>query len=605
MKRRDYIEYYEMCEEQFEEMEEFYEKLGYDKKQVKKLCKQCFGAEIRVSKYASYQSGWVFYRKREYKRREKFAKAGGRACAVEDGLCAEPPMMEAEMPGMAMMSNAMMGGAMPGAGMSGMMGMAAAMPVPLARAMAMSEPPEFNTAETNNAPENEEHSPLDEAQVIFSANVNTASWSYLRNKIKRKKSIDPAFVRIEEIVNSYQYELDAPQNDDLFSVSTELGSCPWNGKKELMFLGFKGRKAQKECRQNLALLVDVSGSMDDEWILTQMSIAAILSKLKKGDIVSIITYSDETETVAKGLDGGDRSKCIEAVLDIDGIGGCTNGSDGLEKAYKYISKHYDEDANNRVFIFTDGDFNFGITGVGALEKFIKEKRETGIYLSIVGYGERNLKDNKMEGLARNGNGNYTFIGSPYDILDYLWEKLVSSLVTVAKNVKISVEFNPAFVSEYRLIGYDARVLTQQEFHDTEKAVDGIGSEHNVVALVELKRGKAEQKYKSRYVNVDVTANDSEFAFVEVHYQSPEGENLVLTKSIMLSDIEHSDRNNVDTAAVLAAFGLLVKDSEYKGSMTGKELYELMKDRGLRPESKEKEKDYTHFGIIESYLESIL
>lgn len=596
----NYTEYYEMSEEQFEEMESFYQKLGYDKKQTKKLCKKCFGAEIRVSKYAKYEPDWVFYRKREYKRREKSLSAGG-ACEVEDGLCEEAPMMKASMSGAPMMCMSMMGGAMPGAAMCGMMNMAAAMPAP----MPMTEPPEFNTAETNNAPENEKHSPLDESQVIFSANVNTASWSYLRNKIKRKKKIDPSFVRIEEILNSYQYKLDAPKNGDLFSVSTEIGKCPWDNEKELMFLGFKGRKAEKECRQNLALLVDVSGSMDDEWILTQMSVMAILSKLNKGDKVSIITYSDETDTIAKDLDGGDRSKCLEAVLDIKGIGGCTNGSDGLEKAYKYIGKHYDKDANNRVFIFTDGDFNFGITGVGALEKFIKEKRETGIYLSIVGYGERNFKDNKMEGLARNGNGNYTFIGSPYDILDYLWEKLVSSLVTVAKNVKISVEFNPVFVSEYRLIGYDARMLTQQEFHDTEKAVDGIGSEHNVAALIELKRGKAEQKYKSRYVNVDAAGNESEFAFVEVHYQSPDGENLVLTKSILLKDIEQAQKDNVDTAAVLASFGLLVKDSQYKGDMTSRKLYELMKETGLRPEGRNRENDYSHFGIIESYLEDKL
>lgn len=598
--KKDYIEYYEMCEEQFEEMEQFYTKLGYDKKQVKKLCKKCFGAEIRVGKHMSYSTGWTFYRKREYKRREGFDE-------VEDGLCEEVVERCAPLSGAPMMRGAMSGAAMGGMmNMSMAAGMAAPMPMMGMAAPAGAVPQaEFNTAETNNAPENEEHSPLDESQVIFSANVNTASWAYLRNRIKRNKNVDPAFVRVEEILNSYRYKLDAPRNNELFSVSAELGSCPWNSEKELMFLGFKGKKADKECRQNLALLVDVSGSMDDEWILTQMSIMAILSKLNKGDIISIITYSDETETVAKGLDGGDRQKCLEAVLDIDGIGGCTNGSDGLEKAYKYIKKHYDEDANNRVFIFTDGDFNFGITGTGALEKFIKEKRETGIYLSIVGYGERNFKDNKMEGLARNGNGNYTFVGSPYDILDYLWDRLVSSLVTVAKNVKISVEFNPAFVSEYRLIGYDARILTQQEFHDTEKAVDGIGSEHNVVALIELRRGKAEQKYKSRYVNVDASGDDSEFAFVEVHYQSPDGENLVFTKSIMAADIEHTDKNNVDTAAVLASFGLLVKESEYKGDMTDKKLYELLKETGLRPEVKDKENDYTHFGVIESYLNSVL
>ena len=591
---RKKTDYYQMNEKQFGEMKRFYEKLGFDKKQVKKLCQSCFGAEIRVTN-VSYAEAWSFWRKIDFRVEEEPIESG----AVEDGLVEMEamPMKTGAMPA-PMMSSAMMGGMNgmgaipPGAGM-GMMGMAAP-------GAGMKGQAAFSTAETHDTPENEQHSPLDQAQLIFSANVNTASWDYMRSKLMRGASIDKSFVRIEEILNSYAYDLPKAPKDELFSIDAEAGDCPWSEGKELLFLGFKGKKAKKSIRQNLALLVDVSGSMENQWILTQMSIAAIVSKLKEGDVLSVIAYSDETHTVAKKLDGGNMNKCVDAILSIDGIGGCTNGSEGLENAYEYLAENYDKDGNNRVFIFTDGDFNFGITAEGGLKGLIEEKKKTGIYLSIVGYGESNFKDNKMETLARNGNGNYTFVSNPYDILDNLWEKLVSNLVTVAKNVKISVEFNPSLVSEYRLIGYDARMLTQQEFHDTEKAVDGIGSKHNVVALIEFKRGKATKQFSNRYVKVDTADNRDELAFVEVHYQSPEGENLVMTKTITVSELEEAGNKNLAVAKLLGGFGLLVKDSDYKGSMDKKLLQELYQ-KAAKEEEIEVPEAYSHFDVIRKYL----
>ncbi len=598
--RQEYREIYRIPEEQYEEMKSFYEKLGYSKKQVKRLCSSCFGYPIKVDKDAPVYYDWSVYPKREYKPTKTRAKS---AEPLEDGclmldqeVCMPTPpggaMMGMQM-NSAMMSAPMMG-AMPMAGMAEKSVMCA---MPMAKAP---EAPAFNTAETNDAPENEKHSPMDSSQLIFSANVNTASWSYLRNKISAGDRIDKSFIRIEEILNSYKYKLQKPVNDELFAVSAEMTSCPWDQEAELLFLGFKGKKADKKVKQNLTLLVDVSGSMTDEWLLVQMSMAAIISKLKAGDYISVIAYSDETETVAKNIECGDLDRCIDALMKIKGIGGCTNGSEGLENAYQYLKEHFDKEANNRVFIFTDGDFNFGITGQGGLKDFIYQKRETGIYLSIVGYGSRNFKDNKMETLAQNGNGNYTFVANPYDILDSLWKKLIANLVTVAKDVKISVELNPALVSEYRLIGYDARMLTQQEFHDTKKAADGIGSGHNVVAVIELKRGKAEKQYSSRYLNVSAVDHQDELAFIEVHYKSPEDENLVMTKSITVDSLEKAGHDNAETAALLAAFGLLVKDSDYKGTMNKQALSELVTEY-LRRNEISKPKRYSHFDIIRQYL----
>lgn len=587
-------QYYEMTKRQYEEMQCFYKKLGYSPDQTAKFCKSCFGADIQVNDKAYYSPNWTFFRKYNYSR-ESFSRsmAKGFPNPLFGGAkpLASVPMRNSSREAFAM-ADACAPEEMAAPG--GMMGMAAP-------SVSMSAPSaEFSTAETHDVPENEQHSPLDSPQLIYSANVNTASWTYLRSKILGDKYIDKSFVRIEELINSYTFDLPLPDDGGLFSVTAEVGKCPWNDEKELMFLGLKGKKARNDVKQNLAFLVDVSGSMEDEWILVQMSMAAIVSKLKEGDVLSVIAYSDNTVTVAKNIECGDLDKVVDVILSIDGIGGCTNGSEGLENAYSYLTEHFGKEKNNRIFIFTDGDFNFGVTSEGSLRELIYSKRDTGIYLSIVGYGERNFKDDKMETLARNGNGNYTFVSNPADIIEMLWDKLVSSLVTIAKDVKISVELNPEYVSEYRLIGYDFRKLTQQEFHDTEKAVDGIGSEHNTAALIEFKRGEAKQTYPSRYVQASSSEKSDEFAFVEIHYKSPEGEDLVFTKAITLDELKQAKNANVDAAAVIAAFGLIVKDSDYKGKANKKLLGDLLRDFSEYRTTDTKD-GYTHYAVMKKYV----
>lgn len=578
-------EYYEMNEKQFKEMKKFYKKLGYSDKQVKKLCDSCFGAEIRSTEKLYYRADWEFGRRTsgsmEFGFNPMMGGLKGRAAPMMG-------MAAMRAPGSAPVES----GAMP----MGDVCMEVPAPMP---AMPNMPAPEFNTAKTHTAPEIEEAAPLDRPQMIFSANVNTASWSYLRSRILTGKNVDVDFVRIEEIINSYRYKLKKAKDDELFSVSSERGKCPWNDDAELMFIGLRGKKADKKVKQNLAFLVDVSGSMENRWILVQMSLMSIISKLGKGDKISIIAYSDNTVTVVKQMDCCDMDKCVEQVLKIDGIGGCTNGSEGLTNAYKYLEENYDKDANNRVFIFTDGDFNFGITGEGGLADFIKKKRETGIFLSVIGYGMSNFKDDNMEALARNGNGNYTFVANPADIMDNLHDKLISNLVTVAKDVKISVELNPHFVKKYRLIGYDSRVLTQQEFHDTEKATDGIGSDHNVAALIEFTRGEAKQTYSTRYVNAESTGNTNEFAFIEIHYKDADGKNLVMTKTITIDEFEDSGDKNLPAAALLAAFGLVIKNSDYKGKADKELLSGMLKEF---TDEDDDEKDTTsHFAVIKKYI----
>lgn len=566
-----------ISEEQYHDMYQFYQKLGFNEKQCKKLCSSCFGAKIKIDKNERYHHDWCFYRHADSPPMPLMKGA------VRSFSKAMPVMTSTTPVGMVMEEDCC--AAMP------------CMPAPMT-----TEEPEFNTSETNHVPEIEEATPLDRPQMIFSANVNTASWSYIRSKINLGQKIDKDFVRIEEIINSYDYKLKKPKDDNLFSINIEHGTCAWNQDSELLLIGLKGKKASQKIKQNLAFLVDVSGSMTDRWVLVQMSMMAVISKLGKGDFMSIIAYSDDTVTVAKKMDCSDMNQNIKAVLSIDGIGGCTNGSEGLENAYSYLKDHYHPEANNRVFIFTDGDFNFGVTSEGGLSEYIYQKRETGIYLSVIGYGMQNFKDNKMEALARNGNGNYTFIANPADILDHLWEKLISNLVTIAKDVKISVELNPYFVKEYRLIGYDARVLTQKEFHDTEKAVDGIGSEHNVVALIEFKKGKAVKKYTSRYISENANENQNEFAFIEIHYKTPDNLNKIMTQAITMDDLNQAKSKNMPVAELLAGFGLYLKNSEYKANLDLSLLKEMLQklDKDEKIDTEEK---YSHFDTIRKYLQN--
>jgi len=625
--------HYEMSETQFEEMKDFYKKLGYNPSQVKTLTDNCFGIKVKVSKNAQYREDWSFpvvYN--NVSEGGIFRGMPPRSVSMMGGIMPNKSMpssnpIQAVMnkisinPGANKMPQGIRSNANSySAGESSMDFMAAPAPMPMGAQHMMSRQnmmqmplmeteamPEvitesFNTSETHVNDENEAYSPLDNPQAIFSANVNTASWDYLRSKMNQKTNIDKSFVRVEEIINSYLYDFEKPGKDELFSLSAEKCKCPWNPDAGLMLVGMKAKEVPVNVKQNLVFLVDVSGSMQNQWILVNMSLAAIVSRLKDGDTLSVISYSDKTTVVSKNINGSDKEKCVEALSSIEGTGGCTRGSEGLEQAYKYLSENYDKKANNRLFIFTDGDFNFGITSEGQLKDFIYKKRETGIYLSIVGYGFNNFKDNKMETLAYNGNGNYTFVSNPYDIYDNLCDKLISNLVTVAKDVKISVELNPAFVSSYRLIGYEFRALTQQEFHDTKKATDGIGSGHNVVALIEYKKGKAKKQYSSRYVSSKAKKLDDEFAFIEVHYKSPDDKNLETTKSITVKEIESADKNNIKVARLLAAFGLCVTDSKYKGNADKKLLEDLMKDFE-RSGKYDMNKKYSHFDIIRKYIQS--
>ena len=432
---------------------------------------------------------------------------------------------------------------------------------------------------------------MDASQSIFSANVGTSSWSNLRQNIMLGDSIDPNSIRIEEIINSYNYDLKS--SDDLFSLSVEYSDCAWNDN-DLLFLGIKSKKLDRHIRQNLVLLIDNSGSMESRSVIVQMTAAALMSKLEKGDTLSIITYSTDTDVIVRNLDGSEKSRFVDAMMTIPSADGCTDGSEGLEMSYDYLSKIYDKTGNNRVFILTDGDFNFGITDRSDLADFIYEKRKSGIYLSVLGFGIGNYMDDKMTALSRNGNGNYNAIMCPDDIRDNVLDKFISTSYNIMNDVKINVEFNPKYVKNYRLIGYNERALTREEFDDDKKAVDGIGYGHNVVGLYSIARGESKQNNCSRYVKNESIDSD-EFAFVEIRYKDRDGNNQVYTSVITFDNIKHKS-DNIMIASTLACFGEIVSNSKAY-ERDGKKMCEFCKDVCANIND-----DLSHMRVIRKYFE---
>ena len=315
----------------------------------------------------------------------------------------------------------------------------------------------------------------------FSADVDTASYSNVRRMIEDGYSadmIDPAAVRPEEFINYFSYDLKAPKKGDMFGVTTEVATCPWNEDHELLMVGMTTEDIDlsKAPDSNLVFLLDVSGSMDesDKLPLLQKSFKQLVNELGKHDTVSIVTYASGVNTVLEGVNGNDKGTICEAIDSLY-AGGGTNGEGGIQRAYELAEANYIKGGNNRVILATDGDLNIGISDPDQLEKFIELKKESGVYLSVLGFGTGNIKDNNMERLADCGNGNYSYIDSLFEAKKVLVEEMGSTLLTIAEDVKLQVEFNPQKVNSYRLIGYENRMLSATDFNDDSKDAGEIGA----------------------------------------------------------------------------------------------------------------------------------
>jgi Ca-activated chloride channel homolog len=455
----------------------------------------------------------------------------------------------------------------------------------------MAAPP-FNTEGYSRIDETGFQDPRKQPLSTFSIDVDTASYANVRRFVNQGSLPPKDAVRIEELVNYFRYSYPQPKSDAPFSVSTELGECPWMPKHKLLLIGLQGKEIDQSRRPsvNLVFLIDVSGSMQDplKLPLLKSSLKLLVRNLTARDHVAIVVYAGASGQVLPRTPG-DQPATVEAAIDRLEAGGSTHGSAGIQLAYEVAQEGFIKGGVNRVILATDGDFNVGVTDEGALTRLIEEKRESGVFLSVLGFGSGNLKDSTMEKLADRGNGNYNYIDSLQEGRKVLVAQAAGTLVTIAKDVKIQVEFNPAEVSAYRLIGYENRMLKAEDFKDDRKDAGEIGAGHSVTALYEVvPKGDAADvgsvdplKYQEQ-ARLSKAAARGELATVKLRYKAPDkSESVPLSVTVANEPVMPGVMPaNLGFAAAVAEFGILLRDSEHKGQASYAQVVELArKHRG--------------------------
>ena len=420
----------------------------------------------------------------------------------------------------------------------------------------------------------------------FSVDVDTASYSNVRRFLNEGRLPPKDAVRTEELINYFAYNYPQPVGDAPFSVTAEVAACPWNARHRLVHVGLQGREVAREQLPpaNLIFLVDVSGSMEEpnKLPLVQSSLRLLAEQLRPQDRVAVVVYAGSSGLVLPSTAGDRRGEIIAAVENLR-AGGSTNGGDGIRLAYKVARENFIRGGLNRVILATDGDFNVGTTSEGELVRLIEEERRGGVFLSVLGFGTGNLKDSTMEKLADRGNGNYAYIDGLGEARKVLGQQLGGTLATIAQDVKIQVEFNPAQAAGYRLIGYENRTLREQDFNDDAKDAGEIGAGHSVTALYEVVpagqkvpgAGVGPLKYQQPR-ELSGRAHGRELLTVKLRYKRPGADESRLL-SVAAADRGaglQSASDNFKFASAVAAFGLLLRDSRYKAGARFDDVLEL-------------------------------
>jgi Ca-activated chloride channel family protein len=435
----------------------------------------------------------------------------------------------------------------------------------------------FNAEEYSYISENGYKNVAEDPLSTFSVDVDTASYGNIRRMLQEGSSIPADAVRIEEMINYFHYDYPKPEGEEPFSVTTEYTDCPWNEEHRLLMIGLQAKKIDFDNRplSNLVFLLDVSGSMysDDKLPLVQKAFAMLVDNLDQRDRVSIVTYAGYESVVLDGVPGNKKRKIVAALQDLE-AGGFTAGEAGIEKAYELAEKNFIPGGNNRVILATDGDLNVGISSESGLIRLIKEKKKSGVHLSVLGVGTGNIKDNKMEALADNGNGNYNYLDSLYEAKKVLVDEMGGTLITVAKDVKIQVEFNPEYVAGYRLVGYENRLLRNEDFNNDRVDAGEIGAGHTVTALYEIIPGGAGGQ-TLKYQTSPKLSGSSELLNVSLRYKAPNGDKSKLMEHPVEAD-SYCENMSEDLmfASAVAEFGMVLRDSENRGSATLKSVMEL-------------------------------
>ncbi|HUF61645.1 MAG TPA: VWA domain-containing protein [Verrucomicrobiales bacterium] len=427
--------------------------------------------------------------------------------------------------------------------------------------------------------ENPYFSVANEPLSTFSIDVDTASYANVRRLLQNGLRVPPGAVRIEEMVNYFDYRYPEPEGEVPFSVSAETASCPWMPQHRLMRIGLRGRPMPKRNLPpaNLVFLIDVSGSMSDanKLPLVKSSLRLLLDELDPKDRVALVVYAGTSGLVLDSTPVSERRRILDALEGLE-AGGSTAGAEGIQLAYQVASKHQGPGVNSRVILATDGDFNVGITDESQLERLIKDRARSGVYFTVLGYGMGNYQDDRLELLADKGNGNYAYVDTLQEARKVLVREMGSTLLTIAKDVKIQVEFNPAQAAAYRLIGYENRKLEHQDFHDDKKDAGEIGADHTVTAYYEIvPAGQAAPGLKmdalkySRPPEAAAAAESGELATIKLRYKPPQETASKLITHVVRDKGETFEQSSRDFqfGASVAAFGMLLRDSQHKGNTT--------------------------------------
>ncbi len=424
----------------------------------------------------------------------------------------------------------------------------------------------------------------DEPLSTLSIDVDTASYAHMRRYLQNNQLPPVDAIRIEEMINYFSYNYPQPNGDDPMTIITEISDAPWHNEHKLVHIGIQGKQIDmsKAPASNLVFLIDTSGSMRDDIWLVKRSLEMLVDNLREEDSISIVAYAGSAGLVLRPTSGSNKRTILQAINRLQS-GGSTAGGAGIELAYRMAKKNFIHDGNNRVILATDGDFNVGVTSEGNLTRLIEKKREDHIFLSVLGFGYGNYQDSIMEQLADKGNGNYSYIDNLLEAKKVLVKEMGGTLFTIAKDVKIQVEFNPAKVKSYRLIGYENRLLNKEDFNDDKKDAGELGSGHTVTALYEITLFDSQEstsnvdalKYQTTITN-ESAKDSNEILTVKLRYKSPEGNNSQLitmpVTEIFIEFDESSDDFRFSSA--VAAFGMLLRDSEFKGDLSYKKIQEI-------------------------------
>jgi Ca-activated chloride channel family protein len=452
---------------------------------------------------------------------------------------------------------------------------------------------DYNTESYAGIDENGYKDPLKAPYSTFSIDVDNASYSNVRRFINLGQDVPKDAVRIEEMINYFKYDYPEAGGEHPFSVYTEAGECPWNRNHYLLHIGLRGKEIDRDelPASNLVFLIDVSGSMNqpNKLPLLKSAFGLLVNELRAEDRVAMVVYAGAAGVVLESTPGNNKETIMQALGNLQ-AGGSTAGGAGLMLAYKIAEKNFIKGGNNRIILATDGDFNVGVSDNASMEKLVEEKRGLGIYMTVLGFGMGNIKDDKMEIIADKGNGNYAYIDNIQEARRVLVQEFGGTLFTIAKDVKFQVEFNPAYVKAYRLVGYENRLLADEDFNDDTKDAGEMGAGHTVTALYEIIPAGSEEtgfpsvdplRYQEearpdRGARAVLKDASRELCNIKLRYKDPDA----LTSKMFSKTVGISIKRAGETtdrfrfSAAVAEFGMILRDSRYKGTATTDEVIAL-------------------------------